>query len=133
MFPRTPPSRPQYTSTLVLLTLLAALFAPAHEARAQQPTWADYTVDRAGWATTPDLFLGRIQVGRYVDQLWIYSEGVGSHFYLPQDFVQQRGAWAYAPYLRDETYSFQWAAQGWLHARACSTGPRRCPCPTTSP
>ncbi len=104
-----------------LLPLLLALLAPAPEARAQQLFWADFEVSRTGWALTPDNFLGRVDVGRFANEVWVYSEGIGSHFYLPADFVQERGAWAYAPYLVDEIFDFHWAAEGWLHARASGT------------
>ncbi|MCC5805546.1 MAG: hypothetical protein JJU00_04375 [Opitutales bacterium] len=81
-----------------------------------QVTWADYEVSQMGWAATPDTFLGRVQVGRFANQVWVYSEGVGSHFYLPESHVLELGAWGYAPMLDPEVFDFHWAGEGWLYA-----------------
>jgi hypothetical protein len=56
------------------------------------PTWAGYPVDEAGNVdTTPWMGFINVAAGE-----WVWSYSLGKWIYLPEEFVSESGAWAYA-------------------------------------
>lgn len=109
------------TNLIGMIFILLVYLAIAPNTNAQQPMWGEYELSRTGWATTPDTFLGKTYVGLSNDTEWVYSLGIGSYFYLPEELIVRTGAWAYAPSINEEIFDDYWADWGWLYSHNANT------------